>query len=172
MKVRELLLSEAKSDLQRLDRILKFLDGSRVIDNDTVEWLSRGIHGHYGGEGYVLNISFAEEAAFWYALHQKCPDHARLNFVAADAAYLANWPNALEIFFQAFELDSSLIYGLEGSVWQQIQQSDFRLKFALILLKDSVREGDQQDLDELLEELRADFAGDLHALQLIEAAAR
>lgn len=93
--VRDLMLAKKVGDHSRLKAVLEFLAGSDPIQDDTVTWLRRGIRGHYGGEGYVLNVTAQEEAAFWLTLHERYPTNAWLCFVAADARFGWDTPASL-----------------------------------------------------------------------------
>ena len=172
-RVREILLVEDITDKARLVEILKILNGVIPIFDDTAEFLNRGIRGHYGGEGYALDVTWQEEAAFWYTLHLRFPEHAKLCLIAADAAYLAHQPNDLQLFSRALELDPSLISKLEGSVTNKILDSGaspIRLQYELILLRHAVKQHDQDYISEVESELRVLFRENAIALQEIDKA--
>lgn len=169
-KVRELLFADAASDRERLERIQQFLIGFTEIEEDTVKWLIRGIPPHFG-EKHILDVSAAEESDFWYALHVKYPQHASLLFVTANFAFMANWLNALELLFQALELDSSLINAdLDRSVSEAIDRSPFRLKYLKLSLAIALERNYEEFLHVEIPELQDQFAGDVEALRLIDEA--
>jgi hypothetical protein len=171
-RVRDLMLTKNVDDRNRLSALLDYLDGGGPIRDDTVQWLRRGIRGHYGGEGYVLDVPAKEEAEFWLTLHRRYPDNACLCFVAADARFGWDTPEALRLFFRAFELDSSLVHELEGGVCEFIGNSEHRLGLELVRLSDAVKKGDMHYLREVLPELRDEFREDAGALKRIEQVAR
>ena len=166
------MLARKVGDRNRLGAVLDFLDGSDPISDDTVQWLRRGIRGHYGGEGYVLNVPDKDEAAFWLALHQPSPENAWLCFVAADARSGWDDPEAIRLFFRSFELDASLVHELEGWVCNVIGESEYRLDLALIRLAEAVKKNDANDLHTKLTELRFEYREDPEALRRIEQVAR
>jgi hypothetical protein len=149
LKVRDLLLADDGSDQDRLHHVLEFLTGTEPIEDDTVRWLRCGIRGHYGGEGYVLDISDDEEAAFWEMLRVKYPQNAWLCFVAADAKFFLDTSASLELFIRAIEMEPSLIYKLGGEVWETIQASEQGLRFDMLRLAKAKQSGDRQEWEEL-----------------------
>jgi hypothetical protein len=167
-RVRDLMLAEKIGDQDRLDAVLDFLDGREPISDDTVQWLRRGIRGHYGGEGNVLDVSAESEASFSLTLHDNYPNNAWLCFVAADARFGCGYPEALHLFFRAFELDSSLVHKLGGDVCEFIADSEYRFDMELIRLADAVSRKDTCYLHETLAEFRREYREDMNALRRIE----
>ena len=172
--VREALFGEAPDDQTRLRAVLTLLDGTVVLERDTASWLINGIRGHYGGEGYALDVTSDEEAAFWLELHRRYPDRAGLCRTAADALLMSNrgdFAEALRLFIAAFELDPAQVYKVGGEVSEALQESELAPEYWTAVGRMVLAEQGATALAEWLEELREDLGvSDPEGLRRIEQA--
>ena len=158
--VREAVFGDAPDDQTRLREILALLDGTVVLERDTSSWLINGIRGHYGGEGYALDVSSDEEAAFWLELHRRYPDRAPLCRTAADALLMSNrgdFSQALRLFITAFELDPAQVYKVGGEVSEALQESELAPEYWTAVGRTVLAEQGPAALAEWLAELREDL---------------
>jgi hypothetical protein len=167
--VRTILLADG-DDHNRIRELLRFLDGSEALEDNTVSCLVRGIRGHDGLEGYTLDISFQDEAQFWITLRHRFPSNREICLTAADALFLAEGPTAqaLDMFFEAFEMEPEKWTTIGGDVNEaMLNSATHRLRFELQLLRWTVGEGYSNYIEEMAEELRTEYSDNAQVLDEI-----
>jgi tetratricopeptide (TPR) repeat protein len=166
LEVKRALLREASDDSSRLTSVLEILDGRDEIGADTVEWLRRGIRGHYGGENYVLDVSRQEETDFWMELAARYPKSATLSFVAAGSLFPSE--GALRMFLKSFELNPELVWELGGDVSEAFAESEHAAHCELFRLRSDLEAGNTEEALETVEQFREMFGHDEQALRKLE----
>lgn len=167
--VRGMLLAD-NDDKDRIRELLSFLDSSESLKEDTVTCLVRGIRGHYGFEGYTLDISFQEEAQFWMTLRRRFPSNPQICLAAADSVFLAEGPTeqALDMFFEAFEMEPERQMSFGADVNDAMLNSTIhRLRYQLQLLRWTVAEGYADYIGEIAEELKTEYSDNVQVLEEI-----
>ncbi len=164
--VRLAFLDDSPDDLSRLSAVLGVLDGIVPIEDDTILWLWRGIRGHYGGEGYVLEVTPEDETEFWLELASRYPRSEVLRFVAADALFPGD--GSLEMFLEAFEINPRLVWELEGSVAEAFSESERAATCELYRVRCDITDGDKDEIDEAIDDFREIFKNDPEALRQLD----
>lgn len=90
-----------------------------------MDWLRFGLRGHYGGEGYVLDVSQDDELAFWLRLHRRYSQHARLCWVCTVTQVYVSAEEFMPSFRHAVSLDARLALELDGEIVEYVEESGF-----------------------------------------------
>lgn len=173
--VRALLLDESVDDRARVRAILDLLLRDARLERDTLVWLKTVLRGHYGIEYAAADLSEDEQLRFWEALagHFHGNADTMLGLIHADALLLAGeLPRALRAFNDCFEADPSTVSDVGGEVGDLMAEEggEHYFRYRLALLRQAMKNGDDDLVMEIEAELRAERAGDTEALAAVDRA--
>lgn len=172
-RARSVLLDEGLDDRARVQTILDLVLRDAQLERDTLVWLKTVLRGHYGIEYAATELSDDEQLRFWGALADHFRENTKLGLIHADALLLAGkLQRALHAFNDCFEADPSTVSDVGGEVGDIMAEEggEHYFRYRLALLRQAMKNGDDDLVAEIEAELRAERAGDAEAIAAIDRA--